>query len=64
MEKSVQNIVLLTDVLKYGIPLHVNSLNDARGKVNFLDKKLTDLFYFILSCFNWVLLGFIFFNGK
>lgn len=41
MEKSVQNIVLVTDVLKYGIPLHVNSLNDAQGKVIFLGKKLT-----------------------
>ena len=41
MEKSVQNIVLLTDVLKYGIPLHVNSLNEAQGKVIFLGKKLT-----------------------
>ena len=53
MEKSVQNIVLLTDVLKRGIPLHINSLNDAQGKVI--------VFYFILLCFNWVLLGFIFF---
>ena len=45
MEKSVQNIVLLTDVLKCGIPLHINSLNDAQGKV---------IFFFILLCFNLV----------
>ena len=40
MEKSVQNIVLLTDVLKCGIPLHINSLNDAKGKVIFFCKCL------------------------
>lgn len=42
MEKGVQNIVLLTDVLSVEyLYMHVNSLNDVQGKVIFLDKKLT-----------------------